>query len=80
MSEIEDLRKKIKELEDKLSLLDDNARNACEGNNENIVAVAESVLRIMEKITPMYKVHKAKEEQALMRLIDMPIGRQKYPM
>jgi len=80
MTELDELKKKIKELEDKLSLLDDNSRGACERNNENIVAVAESVLRIMAKIMPMYKIHKAEEEMALMRLINLPIGRQRYPM
>ena len=80
MSEIEDLKKKLDKVIEELCVLDENARNACEGNNENIVAVAQTVLQIMEKIMPMYKVHQAKEERALMRLIDSPIGRQKYPM
>ena len=80
MSEIDELRKKLDKAIEELSILDDNARNACEANNENIAVVAKAVVELMAKIMPMYKIHKAEEELALMRLIDSPIGRQKYPM
>ena len=80
MSEIDELKAKLEKVIKELCILDDNARNACEMNNENIAAVAQAMIELMAKIMPMYKIHKAKEEQALMRLIDLPIGRQKYPM
>ncbi len=80
MSEIDELKQKLKELEGQLKNLEHNARLACEGNNENIGVVAQQLINLSQQLRPLFRDYRVREDAAYDRLFELVVMTQKYPM